>query len=131
MSLADLFLDTHPCNAHTTASDSLWAGLPVLTLMGESFVSRVAASLLNTLNLPELITNSLAIYESRAIELAIQTAQLDEIRKRLALATLTAPLFDTKTFTHHLEDAFMAAYSRHKDGKLPDHIYISDSSVSS
>jgi len=129
--LADLFLDTHPCNAHTTASDSLWAGLPVLTLMGESFVSRVAASLLNTLNLPELITNSLAIYESRAIELAIQTTQLNEIRKKLALATLTAPLFDTKTFTHHLEDAFMAAYTRHKDGKLPEHIYISDSSVSS
>ena len=127
---ADLFLDTYPCNAHTTASDSLWAGLPVLTLMGESFASRVAASLLNTLNLTELITTSLAAYEARAVELATQTAQIDEIGKKLAKSTLTSPLFDTKTFTKNLEDAFVAAHCRNKAVKLPDHIYITNSSVS-
>lgn len=123
---ADLFLDTYPCNAHTTASDSLWAGLPVLTLMGESFASRVAASLLNTLNLKELITQSLIAYEKRAIQLAMQPSQLDEIKKKLSKSILNSPLFRTKTFTHHLEDAYTAAYKRHKDGKQPDHIHVAD-----
>ena len=127
---ADLFLDTYPYNAHTTASDSLWAGLPVLTLMGESFVTRVAASLLNTLKLPELITHSLAAYETRAIELAMHTTQLDVIKKKLSDSILSSPLFDTKTFSRYFEDAFRAAYSRHQDGKSPDHIYIADLSAS-
>lgn len=127
---ADLFLDTYPYNAHTTASDSLWAGLPVLTLMGESFASRVAASLLNTLNLKELITQSLIAYENLAIQLARHPSQLDEIKKKLSKSILNSPLFRTKTFTHHLEDAYMAAYKRHKDGKLPDHIHVADSSSS-
>jgi predicted O-linked N-acetylglucosamine transferase (SPINDLY family) len=124
--LADLFLDTYPCNAHTTASDSLWAGLPVLTFMGESFASRVAASLLNTLNLEELITESIIAYEKLAIQLAMHPSQLNEIKQKLSTSTLNSPLFRTETFTRHLEDAYVAAYKRHKDDKLPDHIYVAD-----
>jgi predicted O-linked N-acetylglucosamine transferase (SPINDLY family) len=124
--LADLFLDTYPFNAHTTASDSLWAGLPVLTFMGESFASRVAASLLNTLNLQELITESIIAYEKLAIQLAMHPSQLDEIKQKLSTSTLNSPLFRTETFTRHLEDAYMAAYKRHKDDKVPAHIYVAD-----
>jgi predicted O-linked N-acetylglucosamine transferase (SPINDLY family) len=124
--LADLFLDTYPCNAHTTASDSLWAGLPVLTFMGESFASRVAASLLNTLNLQELITESIIAYEKLAIQLATHPSQLDEIKQKLSTSILNSPLFRTETFTRHLEDAYMAAYRRHIDDKAPDHIYVAD-----
>jgi len=121
---ADLFLDTFPCNAHTTASDALWAGLPVLTLMGESFASRVAASLLNAIGLPELITSTQEEYELLAIELAKNPKKLADIKLRLAQNRLTAPLFDTPLFTKNLETAYIKMMERHLADFQPDHISI-------
>jgi predicted O-linked N-acetylglucosamine transferase (SPINDLY family) len=123
---ADLFLDTFPYNAHTTASDALWAGLPLLTLMGESFASRVAASLLTAIDLPELITNSQEDYESLAIELATNPAKLKEIKTKLESNRLTTPLFDTPRFTKHLEDAYTKIYERYHADLPQEHIYIED-----
>jgi predicted O-linked N-acetylglucosamine transferase (SPINDLY family) len=104
--LADLFLDTHPCNAHTTASDALWAGLPLVTCAGETFAARVAASLLHAVGLPELVTQSLADYEALALKLARDAALLASIRDKLAHNRRTAPLFDTRRTTRNLEAAY-------------------------
>jgi predicted O-linked N-acetylglucosamine transferase (SPINDLY family) len=123
--LADLFLDSWPYNAHTTASDALWAGLPLLTLEGEAFAGRVAASLLKSLELPELITTSLADYESLAIILARDPAKLAAIRTKLAKTRLSAPLFDGKRLARHLEAGYEIMQSRHKAGLKPDHIDVS------
>jgi len=101
--LADLFLDTLPCNAHTTTSDALWAGLPVLTLMGEAFAGRVSASLLNAIGLPELITSSQAQYEQKAIELAQNPEKLGQIKATLIANRATHPLFNTAQYTKDLE----------------------------
>ena len=122
--VADLFLDTTPCNAHTTASDALWAGLPVLTLIGESFGARVAASLLHAIDLPDLVVNTQEEYEKFAIELANNPSQLREIKLRLEKNILTKPLFDTPLFTKHLEKGFLEAYQLHQAGKPIDHIYV-------
>jgi predicted O-linked N-acetylglucosamine transferase (SPINDLY family) len=121
---ADLFLDTFPCNAHTTASDALWAGLPVLTLSGESFASRVAASLLNAIELPELITSRQEEYEALAIELAMSPEKLGQIRRKLEQSRLTAPLFDIQRFTRHLEEAYSAMYERYQEGLPPEHMVL-------
>ena len=121
---ADLFLDTAPYNAHTTASDALWTGLPVLTLMGRSFASRVAASLLNAIGLPELITNTQEEYEELAIELAMNPKKLEIIKLKLANNRLTAPLFDTPLFTKNLESAYIKMYERYQNDLQPDHISI-------
>jgi predicted O-linked N-acetylglucosamine transferase (SPINDLY family) len=121
---ADLFLDTLPYNAHTTASDALWAGLPVLTQIGNSFAGRVAASLLNAVGLPELITRSAEEYEAVAIELARDREKLDAIKKKLARNRITTALFDTQRYTRHLEAAYEAMVRRHKAGLPPDHILI-------
>jgi predicted O-linked N-acetylglucosamine transferase (SPINDLY family) len=121
---ADLFLDTWPCNAHTTASDALWAGLPVLTCMGETFASRVGASLLTACNLPELITDTPQNYSVRAKELAHDLQQLGAIRRKLQDTRLTVPLFDTERFTRHLETAYDLAWERFAQGLLPDHITV-------
>src|SRR5262249_59368586 len=102
---ADLFLDPLPVNAHTPASDALWAGLPVLTCRGESFVARVASSLLRTLKLPELITDSLEDYTARALELAHRPEQLAALRARLAASRLSSPLFDAARFARHFRSA--------------------------
>ena len=123
--LADLFLDTLPYNAHTTASDALWAGLPVLTCMGEAFASRVAASLLKAIALPELITTTTAQYETLAVSLAASPQRLQDIRDRLERNRLTTPLFDTPRFTKHIEDAFLQMYERYQAGLPPDHIHVS------
>ncbi|MBU3579232.1 tetratricopeptide repeat protein [Polynucleobacter sp. 73C-SIWE] len=122
--LADLFLDTYPYNAHTTTLDALKAGVPVLTLMGGSFASRVAASLLNAIGLPELITNTQEEYESLAIELALNHQKLADIKLRLANNRLTAPLFDTPLFTKNLEAAYIAMYERYQADLEPEHISI-------
>jgi predicted O-linked N-acetylglucosamine transferase (SPINDLY family) len=122
--LADLFLDTFPYNAHTTTSDALWAGLPVLTLIGQSFASRVAASLLNTIGLPELIANTQEEYEALAIELALNTKRLADIKLKLAKNRLSTPLFNTPLFTKNLEAAYIQMYERHHSGLEPDHISI-------
>jgi predicted O-linked N-acetylglucosamine transferase (SPINDLY family) len=117
--LADLFLDNFPVNAHTTASDALWAGLPLVTLRGETFVSRVAASLLTTVGLPELITDTLADYEALALKLATTPAMLAGLRGRLAAVRLTTPLFDTDRFRRHIESAYLTIYERHLAGAPP------------
>jgi protein O-GlcNAc transferase len=122
--LADLFLDAHPFNAHTTAVDSLKAGVPVLTLMGQSFASRVAASLLNAIGLPELITNTQEEYEALAIELVMNPKKLEIIQLKLANNRLTAPLFDTPLFTKNLEFAYIKMYEKYQAELLPEHIYI-------
>jgi predicted O-linked N-acetylglucosamine transferase (SPINDLY family) len=122
--LADLFLDTLPYNAHTTASDALWAGLPLLTQIGETFPGRVSASLLTALDVPELIASSEPQYENLAIELAGNPAELSAIRRKIEGHRLTKPLFDTALYTKHLERAFKAAHDRHHGGLPPDHIFV-------
>ena len=120
----DLFLDTFPYNAGTTASDALWTGLPVLTLMGRSFSSRVAASLLNAIGLPELITNTPEEYEALAIELAINPKKFAEIKLKLANNRLTTPLFDTPLFAKNLESAYIKMYEQYQADLEPEHISI-------
>ncbi len=122
--LADLFLDTLPCNAHTTASDALWAGLPLLTQIGETFSGRVAASLLTAIGLPELITQTPQEYEALAIELASNPEKLAAIKSKLADNRTTTPLFNTVLFAKHVEAAYAAMYERYHAGLSPDHIYI-------
>lgn len=121
---AGLFLDTLPYNAHTTACDALWAGLPVLTRIGETFAGRVAASVLGAIGLRELITETSADYERRAIALATDPVRLTAMRGRLAQNRLTMPLFDTRLFTRHMEAAFAAMHRRYQAGEPPDHISI-------
>jgi len=121
---ADLFLDTWPYNAHTTASDALWAGLPVLTCAGETFASRVGASLLTACHLPELITDTPQDYLNRAKELAHDPQQLGAIRCKLQDTRLTVPLFDTVRFTRHLEKAYDMAWERFAQGLPPEHIIV-------
>ena len=121
---ADLFLDTFHYNAHTTASDALWTGLPVLTQIGETFASRVAASLLNAIGLPELIAHSVADYEVMAFELATHPTRLSALRAKLAANRLTEPLFDTERSTRDLESAYLNMHSRQQAGLPPDHIVV-------
>ncbi len=108
--LADLFLDTLPYNAHTTCSDALWMGLPVLTCAGETFASRVAGSLLMAANLPELVTNSLEAYELKALQLANNPGQLAEISHKLTQNKEGLPLFATQQFARHLEQAYQTMW---------------------
>jgi predicted O-linked N-acetylglucosamine transferase (SPINDLY family) len=122
--LADLFLDTHPYNAHTTAVDALKAGIPVLTLIGQSFAGRVAASLLNAIGLPELITHTQEEYEALAIELAMNPQKLAAIKLKLANNRLTTALFNTPLFTKNLEAAYSEMYQRYRADLPPDHIAI-------
>jgi len=122
--LADLFLDTVPCNAHTTASDALWMGLPVLTMQGNTFAGRVASSLINTIGLPELITQSLTEYENLAIEIAKDEETLTALKKKLEYNRIKSPLFDTKRYTKNLESAYLMIYEKYSNGTPPDHIQI-------
>ena len=121
---ADLFIDTLPFNAHTTSSDALRVGLPVLTRIGESFTSRVAASLLNAVNLPELITTSQEDYETLAIELATNPKKYRAIKEKLINNLPEAPLYDTPLFTRQIESAYKKIYERHHDGLEPTNIYV-------
>ena len=122
--VADLFLDTLPYNAGTTASDALRVGLPVLTQMGESFASRMAASLLNAVGLPELITTTSNAYEALAIALANHPPQLQAIKNTLQANLPNALLYNTPLFTKHLEQAYQAMHQRSQQGLAPDHIVI-------
>ncbi|HMH18234.1 MAG TPA: hypothetical protein VK572_08810, partial [Burkholderiales bacterium] len=117
--LADLFLDTLPYNAHTTASDALWAGLPVLTCAGGAFAGRVAGSLLHAVGLPELVTQSLEEYEALALTLASEPPRLGEIRRKLERNRATAPLFDTDRFRRHLESAYTTMWDIWQRGEQP------------
>jgi len=122
--VADLFIDTLPYNAHTTASDALWAGLPVLTCVGESFASRVAASLLNAIELPELITTTQEQYEATAIELANNPEKLKDIKYKLERNRLTTALFDTPRFTKHIQAAYRQMYETYQADLPLNNIYI-------
>lgn len=124
---ADLFLDTLPYNAHTTASDALWAGVPLLTLIGNTFAGRVAASLLKAVNLPELITTTREGYETMAIELANKPAELLRVKNKLAANRLTAPLFDTALYAKHIEAAYIQMHDRYVQGLKPECLYINSS----
>jgi predicted O-linked N-acetylglucosamine transferase (SPINDLY family) len=117
--LADLFLDTLPCAAHTTASDALWAGLPLLTAPGGTFAGRVAASALRAVGMGELIAPSLEAYESLALALARDPARLSSIRAKLARNRDTQPLFDTARFTRNLEAAYTTMWERYRSGLPP------------
>ena len=124
--LADLFIDTLPYNAHTTASDALWAGLPLLTLVGKTFPERVGASLLKAIDMPELITTTPEEYEAKAIDLATHPEKLAALKAKLAKNRLTTPLFNTKLYTKHFEAALTAMYQRYQAGLPPDHIEIKE-----
>lgn len=117
--LADLFLDSGPVGAHTTAADALWAGLPVLTVQGDSFASRVGASLLRAVGLPELAVESWEAYEAAALRLASRPDELAALKGRLAAGRATAALFDTDRFARALESAFLAMWSLHARGEPP------------
>lgn len=122
--LADLFLDTFNYNAHTTTSDALWVGLPVVTKLGEGFAARVAASLLTAIGLPELITESEEAYEALALALAKDPNELAKIKLKLEANRLTQPLFDSETYTRHLETGYQMAYDRYFTGHSPAHIIL-------
>ena len=121
---ADLALDTFPYNAGTTASDALWAGVPLVTLAGESVAGRVAASVLNAVGLPELVTTVREDYEALAVRLGTDPAQLAAIRRKLDRNRLTTPLFDSARFARSLETAFARMYERHHAGQRPEHIEV-------
>ena len=121
---ADLFLDTFPYNAHTTASEALWSGLPILTLQGKSFASRVASSLLRAMDLPELICQSQDEYKSKAIFLAKNPSEISALKMKISQNKSSSPLFNTQLMTHNLESAYTKMYQAYLDGRNPDHIYI-------
>ncbi|WEZ85162.1 hypothetical protein P6U16_20435 [Rhizobium sp. 32-5/1] len=121
---ADIGLDTFPYNGHTTTSDKLWAGLPVVTMKGSHFASRVSESLLTALEMPELVAPDAAGYVKLCADLARDPHRLKAIREKLLGKRFTAPLFDTERFTRHLEDAYVRMVERAKAGLEPDHIDI-------
>jgi predicted O-linked N-acetylglucosamine transferase (SPINDLY family) len=116
---ADLFLDTFPYNAHSTASDSLWVGLPVLTRAGDTFASRAAGSQLTAIGAPELITYSIEEYEALALRLARQPTELAALREKLSRNRLTSTLFDTPGYVRHLETAFQQMWVNFAAGNPP------------
>lgn len=122
--LADLFLDTYPYNAHTTASDSLWAGLPIITICGESFPSRVCASLLNSIGLNNLVTHNFSEYEKLAINLANNSLLLLNIKQELKDNISDFPLFDTTLYIENLEKAYQLAFNKLVYNQDPSNIYI-------
>ena len=117
--LADLFLDTLPLGAHSTACDALWAGTPVLTCTGATFAGRVATSLLSALGVAELVTDSMSTYKECALRLARDPQALETIKAKLAAHRTSFPLFDTDRFTRHIEAAYTAIWERHRRGELP------------
>jgi protein O-GlcNAc transferase len=129
--LADVFLETTPYNAHTSASNALWAGLPVVTCAGDTYASRVAASLLHAVGLPELVTWSLAEYKALATKLALEPNFLAAFRSRLAAGRESCPLFDVDQIRRHVEAAFTTMHERYLRGEPPEHFAMLDDSPSS
>jgi len=127
--LADLFLDTLPVNAHTTASDALWAGLPLITWCGEAFAGRVAASLLTAVGLPELVTHSLDDYEALALKLATDAPLLKSIRQKLEHNRPTCALFDANRFRAHLEAAYATMWDLYQRGESPRSFSVAPQAV--
>jgi predicted O-linked N-acetylglucosamine transferase (SPINDLY family) len=126
---ADLFVDTFNYNAHTTASDALWSGLPVVTMQGKQFAARVAASLLKSVGLPELITETKEDYENLIFQLATEPKRLAEIKEKLARNRLKEPLFDTKRYTRNFERGLRNAYQLYCDDKPPQDIWVREDEV--
>ena len=122
--LADLFLDTFNFNGHTTTSEALWAGLPVVTKVGKGFPARVAASLLNAIDLAELVTENENCYEALILELATNPKKLSKIKEKLLANRLTQPLFDTEQYTKFLENGFRQVYQNYFDGRAPENITV-------
>ena len=122
--LADLFLDTFPYGAHTTANEALFSGLPIVTIIGESFQSRVCSSLLTTIDLKELITNSYEEYENLAVSIAKNPQKLQSIKENLRTNIKNSPLFKSKFYTKNLEKAYINIYERHNNNLKPENIYI-------
>ena len=121
---ADLFLDTLPFNSGATASSALWAGLPILTCLGEAFAGRMAASLLRAVGLGDLVTHDLKEYEARAVGIGRDERKIRELKTRLWTNRTCAPLYDTASFTRHLESAYEAMYERFEAGMRPDHLRV-------
>jgi len=121
---ADLFLDTLPFNAGTTASDALWAGVPLVTCTGDAFAARMAGSLLTSVGLRELITDTPDAYEALALDLAVSPSRLADLRSRLASNRLTSPLFDSERFCRHLESAYVSMWERSERGKAPESFVV-------
>jgi predicted O-linked N-acetylglucosamine transferase (SPINDLY family) len=119
LALADLVLDTLPYNAHTTASDALWVGVPMVTCAGETFASRVAGSLLTAIGLPELIADNLEEYYDLALELAGNPDYMQSIRQKLSDNRMRTPLFDVQAYTQHLEALYQTMWQRHLAGEKP------------
>lgn len=124
IALADLFLDTFPYNAHTSAIDTLWAGVPIVTRMGRSFASRLAGSLLKSVGLDDLVTDNIKDYEELAVSLALNPAKLKNYRNLLEKNRSTHRLFNTKLYTKNFEKAIEQMYHKHLSGEPPDHIII-------
>ncbi len=120
--LADIFIDTFPCNGHTTVSDALWVGLPVVTRRGDSFASRVGASLLQAVGLGEWVADDDEGYVQRVLRLARDGAQRAEVRAHLARARTVAPLFDSRGFARDLEALYLRMWARHEAGLPPQHL---------
>jgi len=125
LSLADLFLDTRPYNAHSSAADALWAGVPVLTAPGSTFAGRVAASIVQAAGLPEMVTESPESYEALALELAQNPAMIEHLKARLKRGRRSQPLFDTARFTRNLESAYLTMWDRYQKGEPPAHFAVS------
>ena len=123
--VADLFIDTLPCNAGTTASDALWAGLPILTLLGKSFAGRIAASLLNGMNMPELIARNQEEYEFKAVEFANNPSLLFDLKEKIIRNRYESSLYNTKLLTTHLEAGYKEMHRRYVAGEVPANIYVS------
>jgi predicted O-linked N-acetylglucosamine transferase (SPINDLY family) len=124
LSLADLFLDTNPYNAHTTASDALGAGVPVITLRGESFASRVATSLLHAVGLPQLSVETLAAYEDLAVSLAGSPSVIADLKTHLRRARTTSAACDTVRYCRNLESAYLEIHARHLRGESASPLWV-------
>ena len=122
--LGDLFLDTFKVNAHTTASDALGAGMPLITKIGEGFAARVASSILKALDLPELITKSDKEYEALIFEIATSSEKLLKIKKKLSENKITKPLFNSEMFVYYLENGYEKVYQNYSDGNKIKTIFI-------
>jgi predicted O-linked N-acetylglucosamine transferase (SPINDLY family) len=122
--LADLFLDTWPYNAGTTAVDALWAGLPLLTKAGQALTARMAGSVLQAIEVPELITYTAKAYRELAIELATNADKLELIKEKLHRNRLTTALFDSASNTRHIENAYQRMYERYLDSLTPEHMTV-------
>jgi len=122
--LADLFIDTFNVNAHTTASDALWGGLPVVTKAGKGFAARVTASLLNAIELPELVTENEKAYEDLILELALNREKLSKIKGKLVMNRISKPLFDSEMYTKNLENGYQQVYQNFINGNKPKTINV-------